>query len=83
MNILKFELSLFKGDHLLTAINVARDCEMLPIGEKVIIVTATPPNENSSGTIKYSLAEMDESNSSMNDNIVLELVDVSDETLTL
>ena len=47
------------GDHLLTAINVARDCGMLPVGEKVILVTACPEQgDPGSLKIKYSLAEM-------------------------
>ena len=45
------------GDHLLTAINVARDCEMLPLNAKVILVTAKPPVGNSPVCVKYSLAE--------------------------
>jgi magnesium-transporting ATPase (P-type) len=67
-----------KGDHLLTAINVARDCGMLPPGESVILVTATPPsNEHSSATIKYSLAEMFESDSREHQNNFSELVNLS------
>ena len=46
------------GDHLLTAINVARDCDMLPVGERVILVSATAPVGNSLFSVKYSLAEM-------------------------
>ena len=51
------------GDNLLTAVNVARDCEMLPLGERVILVTASPPSADSALSIKYSLAEMYEADS--------------------
>lgn len=43
---------------MLTAINVGRDCDMLPVGEKVILVTATSPKNSQPATITYSLAEM-------------------------
>ncbi|KZS08802.1 putative Cation-transporting ATPase 13A2 [Daphnia magna] len=46
------------GDNLLTAINVGRDCDMLPVGEKVILVTATAPKGTTRASITYSLAEM-------------------------
>ena len=56
---------------------------MLPPGESVILVTATPPlNENSSAAIKYSLAEMFESDSSENQNNFSELVNLSVQNMT-
>ena len=57
VNCLNFE----SGDNLLTAINVGRDCDMLPVGEKVILVTATSPKGSKPASITYSLAEMYES----------------------
>ncbi|EFX79100.1 hypothetical protein DAPPUDRAFT_53014, partial [Daphnia pulex] len=46
------------SDNLLTAINVGRDCDMLPVGEKVILVTASSPKGTAPASITYSLAEM-------------------------
>lgn len=57
------------GDNLLTAINVGRDCDMLPVGEKVILVSATSPSSNKPASITYSLAEMYEAE--VDDSLIL------------
>ena len=61
-------MTIFLGDNLLTAVNVARDCEMLPIGERVILVTASPPVGDTPASINYSLAEMYEAEETSEDS---------------
>ncbi len=77
-NLILFAHWVFTGDNLLTAINVARDCDMLPVGEKVILVTAIPPMGNNHPTVSvtYSLAEMYDSGPSVLDEHLV----LSDET---
>ncbi|KAJ8395144.1 hypothetical protein AAFF_G00036000 [Aldrovandia affinis] len=45
------------GDNILTAVNVARSCGMVGMGERVIFVHATPPTDHSLPALQFHLAE--------------------------
>ncbi|KAM6930111.1 polyamine-transporting ATPase 13A2 [Lycodopsis pacificus] len=45
------------GDNILTAVNVAKNCGMLGVDEKVIFVNATPHTAQSMPTLNFSLEE--------------------------
>ncbi|KAL4648362.1 putative cation-transporting ATPase 13A2 isoform X1 [Arapaima gigas] len=45
------------GDNVLTAVNVARTCGMVPSDERVIFVQASPPGQHSQPTLRFHLGE--------------------------
>ncbi|XP_077998029.1 polyamine-transporting ATPase 13A3-like [Glandiceps talaboti] len=45
------------GDNMLTAVSVAKDCGMVPAGEKVILVTGTPPMDGKPATLSWEYEE--------------------------
>ncbi|NWI89996.1 AT132 ATPase, partial [Pitta sordida] len=45
------------GDNMLTAMNVARSCRMLDPRERVVFVTASPPDHGKPAALKFLLAE--------------------------
>ncbi|XP_034027851.1 cation-transporting ATPase 13A2 isoform X2 [Thalassophryne amazonica] len=45
------------GDNILTAVNVAKSCEMVGCKEQVVFVHATPPTAHSPATLKYHLGD--------------------------
>ncbi|NXM73863.1 AT132 ATPase, partial [Serilophus lunatus] len=45
------------GDNMLTAMNVARSCQMLDARERVVFVTASPPSHGKPAALKFLLAE--------------------------
>lgn len=60
------------GDNILTALSVAHDCDMIPTGQSVIIVTAKPKQQLQSGTsspeyeLIYNLTGMSGNNNQPN-----------------
>ncbi|XP_060794319.1 cation-transporting ATPase 13A2 isoform X2 [Neoarius graeffei] len=45
------------GDNILTALNVARACGMIPSHEQIIFVHASPPTANSMATLRFHRGE--------------------------
>ncbi|CAJ0968730.1 unnamed protein product [Ranitomeya imitator] len=45
------------GDNMLTAVNVARSCQLVEPAEKVFFVNASPPTYSSSATLKFIPSE--------------------------
>lgn len=52
-----FKENVFLGDMIQTAISVARNCGMIPIKDRVIIIEASPPDAHGPANIKWVTAE--------------------------
>lgn len=46
-----------QGDMIQTAISVARNCGMIPVKDRVIIIEASPPDAHHPASIKWVTAE--------------------------
>ena len=55
--IREFYISIFSGDNMLTALSVARDCQMLESCDKTILVQVVPPSDSQDAYIEWNYAE--------------------------
>lgn len=44
------------GDNILTAVSVARQCDLVPPGDQLVFVNATLPDDNKPASISWDLA---------------------------